>query len=180
MMSASNRSGPGNRGVGSRQRLGARLDVLPSYSWRTDPSVPAFPDDKPVIVFDGICVLCSGFVRFVATRDPNAKFRFIAAQSPLGTALYRHLRLDAVNYESNLLIADGKVSAKMEAFRGIMWRLGRGWRAASAIGLLPGWVADGVYDVVARNRCRVFGRYDRCIRFDADGAGASWHDRVIE
>ena len=133
-----NGSSPGNRDVSSRQRLGVRLEAMPSYSWRTAPSVPAFPDDKPVIVFDGICVLCSGFVRFVAARDPSAQFRFIAAQSPLGSALYRHLGLDAVNYESNLLIADGKVSAKMAAFAGIMWRLGRGWRAASAVGLLPG------------------------------------------
>jgi len=162
--------------VGNRpQRLCARLDALPRYSWREDAAVPTFPDDKPVIVFDGICVLCSGFVRFVVARDPTAQFRFVAAQSPLGAALYRHLGLDPVNYESNLLIADGKVSAKMEAFTGIMWRLGGFWRAACVASLMPGWAADRVYETIARNRYRMFGRHDLCVRADAH-----WLDRVIE
>ena len=158
-----------------QRRLCARLDALPRFGWREDPSVPAFPDDKPVIVFDGVCVLCSGFVRFVVARDPARQFRFVAAQSPLGTALYQHLGLDSVNYESNLLIAEGKVSAKMEAFTGIMWRLGGGWRAASVLSLLPGWAADHGYEAIARNRYRLFGRHDQCIR-----PGSDWHDRVIE
>lgn len=148
---------------------------MPRFSWRHDPSVPAFPDDQPVIVFDGVCVLCSGFVRFVVARDRACQFRFIAAQSLIGASLFRHLGLDPVNYESNLLIADGKVSAKMDAFTGIMWRLGGIWRSARVVGLLPGWVADRVYEAIARNRYRVFGRRDQCVRPDA-----SWRDRVIE
>lgn len=158
-----------------QQRMGARLDAMPRYSWRADPSVPAFPDDKPVIVFDGVCVLCSAFVRFVVARDPACQFRFISAQSPLGAALYRHLQLDPVNYESNLLIADGKVSVKMDAFTGIMGRLSGGWRAASVVRLLPGWAADRGYEAIARNRYRLFGQHEKCVRPDA-----SWCDRVIE
>lgn len=75
-------------------------------------------------MFDGVCVLCSGFARFVAARNPDGRFRFTAAQSPLGQALFRHFGLDPVNYETNLLIADGRAFAKMDAFVEIMRRLG--------------------------------------------------------
>ena len=157
------------------ERTSDRLNLLGAYSYRNDPSVPAFADDKPVIVFDGVCALCSGFVRFVAARDRNRQFRFIAAQSALGTALFRHYGLDPVNYESNLLIANGRVSAKMDAFAGIMARLGGAWRLGVVLGWLPGRVADRMYEAIARNRYRLFGRYEHCIRPDAN-----WRDRVIE
>ncbi len=153
----------------------ARLAARPDHSWRRDPQVPAFADQRPLIVFDGVCVLCSGFARFVAARDLERRFQFTAAQSPLGQGLYRHFDLDTVNYETNLLVADGRVFAKMAAFGGIMARLGQPWRLAAAIDRLPGAHADGLYDRIARNRYRLFGRRNACILPDA-----TWRDRVIE
>ena len=85
------------------------------YSYRTDPSVPAFPDDKPIIVFDGLCVFCSASARFVLRFDRHARFRLLPAQSALGRALYVHYGLDPEDYESNILIADGKVWLKSES-----------------------------------------------------------------
>ena len=161
--------------VATMQRTSDRLDRLGAYSYRSDPAVPAFADDKAVIVFDGVCALCSGFVRFVAVRDHYRQFRFIAAQSPLGAALFRHYGLDPVNYETNLLIADGRVSAKMAAFAGIMSRLGGVWRLGTVMGWLPGRLSDRMYEAIARNRYRLFGKFDQCIRPDA-----SWRNRVIE
>lgn len=61
-----------------------------AYSYRNDASVPAFADDKPVVVFDGECIFCSGWVRFLLRRDRWAQYRYLTAQSPLGQALYRH------------------------------------------------------------------------------------------
>jgi predicted DCC family thiol-disulfide oxidoreductase YuxK len=69
------------------------------YSWRGDPSVPAFADDRPVLIFDGHCVLCSSFARFILRHDRERRFRLLAAQTPLGTALYRHLGLHPIDYE---------------------------------------------------------------------------------
>ena len=67
------------------------------YSYRDDPSVPAFADDRPLILFDGECVFCSGWVQFLLKRDKEKRYRFIVAQTPLGEALYRHyLPLGAV------------------------------------------------------------------------------------
>ena len=157
------------------ERTSERLERLAPFSYRSDPAVPPFPDDKAIIVFDGVCVLCSGFARFVAARDTAQQYRFMAAQSAVGTALYRHLSLDPVNYETNLLIRNGKVSAKMGAFVGIMSGLGGVWRAAAVFGWLPARFSDRMYEAIARNRYRLFGRRDQCIRPDQ-----SWCDRVIE
>ncbi len=54
------------------------------YDYRSDPAVPRFADDRPIIIFDGKCVLCSWFARFVLRTDRAGRFRLAAAQSPLG------------------------------------------------------------------------------------------------
>ncbi|MEX0591653.1 MAG: DCC1-like thiol-disulfide oxidoreductase family protein, partial [Xanthobacteraceae bacterium] len=54
------------------------------YSYRNDPSVPTFPDDRPIIIFDGYCALCAGWAQFVLRHDADAKYRLLSAQSPLG------------------------------------------------------------------------------------------------
>ena len=157
-----------------RPALASRLDAFPDHSWRADPAVPAFPDERPLIVFDGVCVLCSGFARFVARRDRAQVFRLTAAQSPLGQALFRHFGLDAVEFETNLLIADGRATGKLDAFAGIMTRLGGVCRIAALAHVVPSAPGDCLYDLVARNRYRLFGRTEACIVPDAD-----WRQRVI-
>ncbi len=65
------------------------------YSYRGDPDVPAFPDDRPIIIFDGHCALCSGFARFVLKHDRRATFRLIAGQTLLGVPRIALVRLPA-------------------------------------------------------------------------------------
>ncbi len=134
------------------------------YSYRADPAVPRFPDDRPLILFDGVCVLCSGFARFVLRHDRTATFRVAAAQSPLGQALYRHYGLDPVAFETNVVLDEGRAHLKLAAFVAVMRRLPWPWRTATVLGLLPRRVADGLYDRIARNRYAVFGRRDSCLR----------------
>lgn len=141
------------------------------YSYRLDPAVPRFADDKPLIVFDGVCVLCSRFAAFVARRDPKQTFRFTAAQSPLGQALFAHYRLDPINFETNLLIEDGIAFGKLDAFARIVPRLGGLCRLALAVRILPRAAADWLYDRIAVNRYRLFGRRDTCVVPGPDGQG---------
>lgn len=156
--------------------LSGRLAAYAPHSWRADAAVPSFPDEMPVIVFDGVCVMCSAFARFVARRDTQGRFRFLAAQSGIGAALYRHFRLDPADYETNLLLMDGRVLAKLEAAIAILSALGPGWRvAANLMSIPPPRCRDWLYDRLARNRYALFGRYDACIVPDA-----SWHMRLIE
>jgi predicted DCC family thiol-disulfide oxidoreductase YuxK len=137
--------------------------ALAPYDYRNDRSVPAFPDDRPIIVFDGHCALCSGWVSFVLRHDRAAAFRLLPAQTPLGAALYRHYRLDPEDYETNILIADGVAFFKSESAIRMLERLGAPWSAARVLRLLPASFRDRLYEIVARNRLRWFGRRDQCL-----------------
>ena len=132
------------------------------YSYRRDPAVPDFPDDRPIIVFDGHCAMCSGFARFVLRHDRRGVFRLVAAQSALGRALYVHYGLDPVDYATNILLADGIAWFTAEGSLRIAERLGFPWRLAATLRLLPRAWREALYDLVARNRLRIFGRRDVC------------------
>ncbi|MEP7241463.1 MAG: DCC1-like thiol-disulfide oxidoreductase family protein [Devosia sp.] len=133
------------------------------YSYRDDPAVPAFPDDRPIIVFDGDCALCSGWVQFALKRDRTATYRFLAAQSPLGAALYRHYGLSPTDYETNILIKNGVALFKAEGSMQMIAGLGFPWSAVNAFRILPRQWQDRCYEFVARNRVRWFGRRQTCL-----------------
>ena len=134
-----------------------------AYSYRNDASVPAFADDKPVIVFDGECIFCSGWVRFLPRHDRQAQYRYLTAQSPLGQALYRHYGLDTVRFESNMLIEDGVARFKSDGSIRTLARLGLPWSLANTFRILPAALRDPLYDLVARNRYRIPGRRQNCM-----------------
>lgn len=133
------------------------------YSWRSDTGVPSFPDHRPVIIFDGVCVLCSAFVRWVIERDTKQQFLFASAQSPLGQGIYRHLGLPTEAFETNLLIANGFAYGKSEAFLRIVSQLGPPWSWLPAGRVVPAVLRDWLYDRIARNRYRLFGRTEACM-----------------
>lgn len=125
--------------------------------------MPPFADDRGLILFDEVCVLCSGFAQFVARHDRAQAFRFASAQSPLGQALYRHYGLDPVDFQTNLLIEDGRAAGKLDGFVRIMSRLGWRFWPVKAVLLLPMGLRNWLYDRIARNRYRLFGKADRCV-----------------
>jgi predicted DCC family thiol-disulfide oxidoreductase YuxK len=140
------------------------------YSYRDDPAVPKFADDRPVIIFDGHCVLCSRSAQFVLRHDVRGIYRMLAAQTPLGRALYVHYGLDPLDYESMILIADGVPELKSEAVIRIAQGLGLPWSLAAILRVLPRAWRDRLYDVLARNRFRVFGRRATCYLPDPSDA----------
>ncbi|MEM9589950.1 MAG: DCC1-like thiol-disulfide oxidoreductase family protein [Pseudomonadota bacterium] len=140
----------------------AGLEAFPAYSYRDDPLVPDFPDNTQLIVFDGVCVMCSAFAQFVAKRDTEKRFRFAEAQSSLGGALFRHYGLDDVNFETNLLIQNGRAYGRMEAFVHIISQLGGAWPCVRALLVLPRPMRNWLYERIARNRYALFGRYESC------------------
>jgi predicted DCC family thiol-disulfide oxidoreductase YuxK len=139
----------------------ATVKRLP-FSYRADPAVPHFPDDRPIIVFDGKCVLCSRFAQFVMRRDRAARFRLLAAQSALGDALYRHFELDPVNYQTYILLQNGVAYLRSEAAIRILEGLGLPWRLASICRVCPLPVRDRLYDFIARHRLDWFGATPAC------------------
>ena len=140
-----------------------RLSQAAPYSYRSDPQVPPFPDDKGLIVFDGVCIFCTGFAKWALKRDTRFAFRLATAQSPLGQALFRHYGLDAETYETNLVLVDGRPHAKLDTVMVVGRRIGGIWKALTLLRMLPRSMADWLYDRVAQNRYALFGRTDSCM-----------------
>ena len=121
-----------------------------------------FDASQPLIVFDGVCVLCSGFVRTVVRLDRKNRFRFATAQSPLGEALFHKHGLRTDSYETNLVLINGAPFIRLDSFIAVMAELGWPWRAAKALLLLPRPLRDWLYERIAKNRYAIFGRRDSC------------------
>jgi predicted DCC family thiol-disulfide oxidoreductase YuxK len=132
------------------------------YDYRRDSAVPAFDDATPVVIFDGKCVLCSGFVQFILRNDRRGRMRFLAAQTPLGEALYAHLGLRTGNYETYVLLENGCARVKSDAALRIFALLGLPWSVLCAGRIAPCSARDAFYDWVARNRLRWFGARASC------------------
>lgn len=127
-------------------------------------SRPSDPPDAshPLIVFDGVCVLCSAFVRMVVVLDRHRRFRFATAQSPFGDALFRKHGLRTDSYETNLVLVGGVAFTQLDGFIAVMSELGWPWRAAMLLLLLPRPLRDWLYHRIADNRYALFGRKDSC------------------
>ena len=141
-----------------------------AHSYRSDPAVPAFPDDRPIVIFDGNCVLCSSFAQFILRVDRRHRFRLMTAQTPLGAALYAHYGLFDDDYRTNILLEDGRVWLKSDGSIRIFVGLGFPWSMAAIGKVLPRSLRDRLYDVVARNRLRWFGRRATCFLPDPQDA----------
>jgi predicted DCC family thiol-disulfide oxidoreductase YuxK len=126
----------------------------------------AWPDDD-VILYDGVCVFCSRWVRFVATRDVERRFRFTAIQSPYGTCLAQAFRIDPADPDTNAVIHGGVAYFKSDAALTVLSHLPR-WGWAKLLFAIPRPLRDLVYNLIARNRYRIFGKYDECFVPDAD------------
>ena len=132
-------------------------------------SLPA-PSDRPLIVFDGVCVFCSAWVKFVLKHDRRGVFLFTDGASPTGQAVFRLLGLRLDDFESHVLVDSGQAYLRSEAGIRILRRLGAPWNWAGALMLIPRTWRDAGYDLVASNRYRWFGRYDACYRPEPQAA----------
>jgi predicted DCC family thiol-disulfide oxidoreductase YuxK len=141
-----------------------------AFSYRLDPTVPPFPDDRPIIIFDGHCAMCSSFARFILRHDRQGRYRLLPAQTPLGGALYRHFGLDPVNYETNILLDNGVAWFKSDGSLKMFQGLGFPWSMLRVFALLPRAVRDRMYSIIARNRLRWFGRTEVCYFSEPDHA----------
>ena len=133
-----------------------------AYSYRADATVPEFPDDRPIILFDGHCALCSGWARFVLKHDKAGRFRLLPAQTALGRALYLHYGLDPDDYETNILLEGGRAWFRSEGSIRMGEGLGAPWSWAAGLRAAPLAWRDALYGVIARNRLRWFGRREVC------------------
>lgn len=124
--------------------------------------VPGVKPEDQVILFDGVCKFCNFWTRFILRFDKRQRFRLCSVQSPQGQALLECYGFPLDRFETLLVIRKGGCVIKSNAVLAIAQELSFPWRLASVLRWLPQQFRDGVYDVVARNRYRLFGRYDQC------------------
>ena len=121
------------------------------------------PENAPVIVFDGVCLLCSRWVDFVVRHDRRARFRLAAMQGHSGRALLLAHGLAVDDPSSFLLVQDGIGYTDTDAILRVLSGLGRRWRVAGwMLRAVPRFLRDPAYRFIARNRYRLFGKRATC------------------
>jgi predicted DCC family thiol-disulfide oxidoreductase YuxK len=126
------------------------------------------PSGSHLLLYDGVCGLCSRLLQFVLVRDRRGLFRFAALQSATGRAIVARAGGDPDDLDSFYAVANyatpqARTHTKSRAGLFVLGELGWPWSLARPIGLLPTSILDLVYDLIARYRYRVFGRYDQCL-----------------
>ena len=115
-----------------------------------------------LILFDGVCVLCNGWARFVARHDHARIFRLATAQSDLGQDIYRQLGLSPVTFDTLVVHLNGRYHTDTDAIMTALTQFGGLWPGVNALRLIPKSARDGAYRHIARNRYAWFGRHDTC------------------
>lgn len=116
-----------------------------------------------LMLFDGVCNLCHGAVQAVLAIDRGGAIRFTPLQSPYGQALAVLYDLNPKSPESFVFLDQGRALTKTAALAAILRRASRPWRWLAIVDRLPRGLTDRVYDAIARNRYRLFGRRDHCM-----------------
>ena len=127
--------------------------------WSPQPA-PDEPDG--LILFDGVCIFCSRWVRFVIDHDPERRFRFVTIQSDAGRALATRFGIEPEAPQTNAVISGGRIFFKSDAALTVLGLL-PSTRPLAILKHAPRWLRNPAYDLIARNRYRIFGRTDVCM-----------------
>ncbi len=120
-------------------------------------------ENKSIIFFDGVCNLCNASVIFVIKHDKKAQFLFASFQSDAAKEILLHFNLKNLNGGSIILVEGQKVYDKSTAALKIAKRLDGGYKAFYAFFIVPKIFRDWVYDIIAKNRYRWFGKRESCL-----------------
>lgn len=120
-------------------------------------------NDKMIILFDGVCNLCIGSVKFIIKNDTNDKFRLAAIQSAEGQKIIKKFSIDVKKIDSIILVKKNKVKYRSLAVLLVLINLNTVWRFLFMFYLVPYPIRDFFYRAIARSRYRVFGKQESCI-----------------
>lgn len=118
--------------------------------------------DKGIVLFDGVCNFCNSSVNFIIDRDKNDYFRFTSLQSEEGIKILDHFGLDSTNLTTIILAEDDSYYMKSAAALRIAGRLKFPWNLFKVLLIVPSFIRNPVYDFIARNRYKWFGKSDTC------------------
>jgi predicted DCC family thiol-disulfide oxidoreductase YuxK len=131
------------------------------------------PAGPHLILYDGVCGLCNRLNAFVLKHDKNARFRFASLQSAIGQSCLRQFHRNPADLDTFYVIANYASSSALPIERAraalfVLKTLGSPWSWAGILGILPDSLLNFAYDSIARNRYRIFGRYDQCLMPSAE------------
>lgn len=116
-----------------------------------------------VVLFDGVCKLCNGWAKFLIRHDKQRAFRLASVQSPQGQALLSWFGMPTDEYRTMVLVRNGRAHVRSGAIIRILWGLPLPWKLGAVAWVVPRPLRDWLYDRIALNRYRIFGKYDSCI-----------------
>lgn len=126
-------------------------------------NVRDIPTDKPLLLFDGVCNLCNGAVQWVIRHDPAGKVHFAALQSDTGQWVLEQAGLPREELSTVVLYHQNQLYTRSDAALKVLQQLGGAWSLLYIFRLIPRPVRDTVYDWIARNRYRWFGKRESCM-----------------
>lgn len=115
-----------------------------------------------IVLFDGVCNFCNHSIHFIIDRDTGRRYKFAPLQSEVGRRLLAEHHLDPETINSVVLIENGRCYTKSTAALRIAGNLRFPWRLCTALRIIPWFVRDPIYNLIARNRYRIFGKSDAC------------------
>ena len=118
--------------------------------------------NQDVLLFDGVCNLCNSSVNFVIDHDPNGHFKFAALQSEFGQAKLKELGLNTEDFDSIVLLSNGRFFEKSTAALKVARRLTGLWPLLYTFIIIPPFIRHAVYNFIAKNRYKWFGKEDSC------------------
>src|SRR5262245_7966710 len=129
---------------------------------------PFGEDGAHLVLYDGVCGLCNRTVRFLLLHDHRRVFRYAALQNAVGQSLVEQSGRDPAELTSFYVVADYRASTRRvftrsDAVLFVVRQLDWPWKAATVMRVVPKAVRDFAYDILARTRYRLFGRYDQCV-----------------
>lgn len=119
-------------------------------------------EDKPILLFDGVCNFCDSTVNFIIDRDPHKNIRFAALQSQAGQQLLEKFSLDKNNFDSLVVVYKGRYFKKTAAVLRVVRWMKFPWNIMSIFIVIPTFIGNFFYDIVARNRYKWFGKLEYC------------------
>jgi predicted DCC family thiol-disulfide oxidoreductase YuxK len=116
----------------------------------------------PVILFDGVCNLCNKTVQFVIKHDKDRLYRFASFQSNFGREVLQYFNIKESKFETFILLENGKMYDRSSGALRVTKKLKGGWKMLYGFMFVPKFMRDAVYNVVARNRYKWFGKEESC------------------
>jgi predicted DCC family thiol-disulfide oxidoreductase YuxK len=118
--------------------------------------------DKNIVLFDGVCNLCNGAVNFLIDCDKSNRLHFASLQSEVGQEILQYYGLNTTDFDTFVFLNKGKLFTRSTAALEIVKTIGGFWSFLYIFRFIPAFIRDGIYNLVAKNRYKLFGKRNAC------------------